>query len=290
VVYGLVGLKTHAKICLVVRREDDGIRRYVHLGTGNYNDTTAKIYVDTGYFTSKESFGQDCSSLFNTLTGYSKMARWNKIAVAPVTLRTAFLRLVENETVNVLSGKPGGITLKLNSLSDTEVIQALYNASHAGVKIKLLVRGICCLKTGITGVSENIEVSGIVDRFLEHDRIFYFENGGNPRIFLSSADLMPRNLDRRVEVLFPIDDAALKMELLEILRISFSDNTKRRVQRPDGKYKKPSHRGQPAVNSQQAYYDHVTAAYDKAMDTAKRDIFRPVESKNLKSHENLISP
>jgi polyphosphate kinase len=276
VVYGLAGLKTHCKICLVVRREDDGIRRYVHLGTGNYNDATAKIYVDSGYFTCKEAFGQDCSMLFNTLTGYSKDSQWKKIAVAPVTLRKAFLRLIETEAANAKEGKPSGISVKMNSLSDAEIIQALYRASRAGVEIRLLIRGICCLKAGLPGVSENIEVSSIVDRFLEHDRILYFENAGSPKLFLSSADWMPRNLDRRVEVLFPIEDADLKRELTEILALSFSDNIKRRVQQPNGQYKKTVRKGRvSAVRSQFAFYERVERVYDAAKEMERRDAFRP---------------
>ena len=265
VVYGLVGLKTHCKICLVVRREDDGIRRYVHMGTGNYNDATAKIYADTGYFTCKEAFGRDGSTLFNALTGYSKVTNWQKIAAAPLTLRAGFIRLIRNEVKNASEGKPAGISAKMNSLSDPEMVKLLYEASCGGVKMKLLVRGICCLRAGLSGESENIEVSSIVDRFLEHDRIYVFENGGNPRVFLSSADMMPRNLDRRVETLFPIEDAALKKSLIDELELSFSDNVKRRVMQQDGSYKKPGANGRVKIRSQYKAYENAAGDYEEAV-------------------------
>jgi len=255
VVYGLVGLKTHCKMCLVVRQEDSGIRRYVHLGTGNYNDSTAKIYTDLGFFTSKETFGEDVSALFNVLTGYSKVTNWGKIAVAPKTLRQTFLSCIEGEILNASLGKEALIIAKMNSLVDVEIIQALYKASMAGVKIKLIVRGICCLKAGIENVSENITVVSVVDKFLEHSRIYYFENAGEPRIFLSSADLMPRNLDRRVEVAFPIDDRDLKERLFEILEITLSDTEKLRIQNPDGTYSKIDRRGREHVRSQDKFYE-----------------------------------
>jgi polyphosphate kinase len=276
-----VGLKTHCKVCLVVRREDDGIRRYVHLGTGNYNDTTAKIYVDTGYFTCKEAFGQDSSMLFNALTGYSKVTDWRKFAVAPLTLREVFLRLIETEARNAAAGRPAAITARMNGLSDVGIIQALYTASAAGVTIHLLVRGICCLKTGLPGISENITVSSIVDRYLEHSRIFIFENNGQPKVYLTSADWMIRNLDRRVEVLFPIEDDTLREELIGILTLSLSDNRKRRVLQPDGSYRKPTRaetRGQPGVQSQLALYKQAARAYDDARENVRgTEVFKPVE-------------
>ena len=276
VVYGLVGLKTHCKVLLVVRREDDGIRRYVHMGTGNYNDATAKIYTDIGFFTCRETFGQDSSTLFNVLTGYSKTINWRKFSVAPLTLRSAFMRLIEQETLNAQNGLPASITARMNSLSDMEIIKTLYRASMAGVKIRLLVRGICCLKTGLPGISENIEVFSIVDRFLEHSRIFSFENAGNPRVYLSSADWMPRNLDQRVEVLFPIEEPGLRDELMEMLELSLSDNVKRRMMQPDGTYKKLVRQGKPAVHSQLVFYKQALQAYNDAQEEVKRDVFRPV--------------
>ncbi len=256
VVYGLVGLKTHCKLCLVVRKEEDGIRRYIHLGTGNYNDSTAKIYTDLGYFTCKESFGQDVSSLFNVLTGYSSNNNWNKLAVAPFNLRQNFLRFIHNEAQNARNGKPAGIVAKLNSLVDEEIIRALYSASQAGVPIRLIVRGICCLKTG-TEYSENIVVMSIVDRFLEHSRIYYFENAGNPKIFLSSADWMPRNLDRRVEVSFPIDEPALVARIANILHCTQNDTVKLRLLQPDGSYEKVDRRGKESIQSQLMFYQEA---------------------------------
>ncbi|MCL1844838.1 MAG: polyphosphate kinase 1 [Defluviitaleaceae bacterium] len=249
VIYGLVGLKTHCKICLVVRREDDAIRRYMHLSTGNYNESTAKIYTDIGLFTCRDSFGQDTTQLFNLLTGYSKITEWKKFFVAPATLRTELSRLIEAEIRNAVKGKPAEITAKMNSLTDIEMIRLLYRASQAGVKIRLLVRGICCLRPGIPGVSDNIQVSSIIDRYLEHSRVFIFENGGKKRVYLSSADLMERNLMRRVEVVFPIEDEKLQREIIKILEISLADNVKRRIAAPDGTYNRASRRGQP-VHSQ----------------------------------------
>ena len=264
VIYGLVGLKTHCKMCLVVRKEDDAIRRYVHLGTGNYNEQSAKIYTDLGFFTCRETFGQDASVLFNVLTGYSKTTDFQKFAVAPVSLRQTFLKLIETETVNANEGKPAAITARMNSLTDVEIIRALYTASIAGVKIKLLVRGTCCLKPGIPGVSENISVSSIVDRYLEHSRIFIFESGGSQRVFLSSADWMTRNLNRRVEVLFPIEDEELKQELKTQLLLSLSDNVKRREVGPDGVYVRPGRRGKEAIHSQMEHHKRTAENCSKA--------------------------
>jgi len=267
VIYGLIGLKTHCKVCLVVRREDDAIRRYLHLGTGNYNESTAKIYTDIGLFTCRETFGQDASVLFNVLTGYTKSMDWQKFAVAPRTLRPAFLRLVEQERLNALAGKPAGITARMNSLSDVQLINALYEASQAGVKIHLLVRGICCLKSGIKGVSENITVTSIIDRYLEHSRIFIFENAGRKRVYLSSADWMARNLDRRIEVLFPIDDETLKKEISDILELSISDNFKGRVQSSDGTYHRPSRRGKVTIHSQMLHHERAKLSYKTIVET-----------------------
>jgi len=271
VIYGLVGLKTHCKICLVVRREDDdAIRRYMHLSTGNYNEATAKIYTDIGLFTCKETFGQDASNLFNVLTGYSKVTDWQKFAVAPGNMRAAFLRLIQEEILFAESGQKAEITAKMNSLSDVEMIQALYKASAAGVRIRLLVRGTCCLRTGLPGISDNITVSSIVDRYLEHNRIFIFGGGGQTRVYLSSADWMTRNLDRRVEVLFPIEDPVLQEELISQLEISFADNVKRRELLPDGSYQKPGRRGRPAVQSQ---FEHHKRAEGSSVEASVADRF-----------------
>jgi len=264
VIYGLVGLKTHCKVCLVVRQEEEAIRRYMHLSTGNYNETTAKVYTDTGYFTCRESFGQDASNLFNVLTGYSKTTDWQKFAVAPAILRSNFLRLINDEIAIAKAGGAAEITAKMNSLSDGEMIRALYAASQVGVKIRLLVRGICCLRAGVEGVSENISVSSIVDRYLEHNRIFIFGGGGTSKVFLSSADWMSRNLDRRVEVLFPIEDAELKREIIDELELSLADNVKRRVQSSDGSYAKVSRRGKTPVQSQIVRHHKLTQRYADA--------------------------
>ncbi len=276
VIYGLVGLKIHCKICLVVRNDDDGIRRYIHLGTGNYNDSTAKIYTDLGFFTCKESFGKDISTLFNLLTGYSANMDWNKISVAPATLRKTLLKLIENETKNAQAGKSAGITAKMNAIGDQEIIKALYKASMAGVKIKLIVRGICCLKAGIEGISDNITVVSIVDRFLEHSRIFLFENEGNPKIYLSSADWRTRNLDRRVEVAFPIESPPLKQRLIELLNYTLQDTVKLRVQQPDGSYVRVDRRGKESLHSQLLFYELSQKRVAKNKEDKKPEMFRPI--------------
>lgn len=198
-----MGLKTHSKIALVVRREEEGICRYVHLGTGNYNDSTAKLYTDCGIFTCSEAIGEDATAVFNMLSGYSEPLSWNRLVVAPIWLRKRFLKLIERETKYAVAGKTAKIVAKMNSLCDRDIIAALYEASAAGVQIDLVVRGICCLKVGIPKISENIRVRSIVGNFLEHSRIFYFYNDGQDEIYMGSADWMPRNLDRRVEIIFP---------------------------------------------------------------------------------------
>jgi len=274
VVYGLVGLKTHCKICLVVRREDETIRRYMHLSTGNYNEATAKFYTDVGFFTCREAFGQDASNLFNVLTGYSKATDWHKFAVAPGNMRATFLRLIHEEILFAERGQKAEITAKMNSLSDVEIIRALYKASAAGVRIRLLVRGICCLRAGLPGASENISVSSIVDRYLEHNRVFVFGGGGQTKVYLSSADWMTRNLDRRVEVLFPIEDADLQAELIDQLEISFADNVKRREMLPDGSYQRPGRRGRLAVQSQFEHHKRAEESFVEASVTPETDRFR----------------
>ncbi|MCM1024847.1 MAG: RNA degradosome polyphosphate kinase [Roseburia sp.] len=253
VIYGLVGLKTHSKITLVVRREEDGIRRYVHLGTGNYNDATAKLYTDIGLLTCSEAIGEDATAVFNMLSGYSEPLVWNKLSIAPLWLKDKFLYLIDRERQHAEAGHPARIVAKMNSLCDRDVIAALYAANAAGVKIDLIVRGICCLKTGIKGVSENITVRSIVGNFLEHSRIFYFENGGQYEIYCGSADWMPRNLERRVEILFPIDRPELKEELLHILQCQLKDNVKASVLQEDGTYEKVDKRGKSRFQSQEAF-------------------------------------
>ncbi len=252
VIYGLVGLKTHSKITLVVRREEDGIRRYVHLGTGNYNDSTAKLYTDTGLFTSSRPFGEDATAVFNMLSGYSEPLAWNKLAVAPLWLRGKFMECIARETAHAKDGGEARIIAKMNSLCDAKIIAALYEASCAGVKIDLIIRGICCLKVGIKGVSENITVRSIVGNYLEHARIFYFYNQGHEDIFMGSADWMPRNLDKRVEILFPVEQTDLKEKVKHILDIQLRDNVKTRLKKPDGSYEFLRNSEEP-INSQEYF-------------------------------------
>jgi len=250
VTYGLIGLKTHCKITLVVRKELEGINRYVHMSTGNYNETTARLYTDIGLFTSDKQIGSDASALFNRLTGYSDQPSLYVFNAAPFDLRKKIIELIKNEIEMSTPYKPGSIIIKLNSLVDSEIIKLLYKASCSGVKIHLIIRGICCLRPGIGGVSENIRVISIVDRYLEHSRILYFYNGGREDIFLSSADLMERNLDRRVELIFPVNDKELKERLKSILEIYLKDNIKARELNKDGRYSKINKRNKKPVHSQ----------------------------------------
>jgi polyphosphate kinase len=258
VVYGLVGLKTHAKICLVVRKERDGITRYVHMATGNYNGVTARIYTDIGYFTSDPIIGAEASRLFNALTGYTGKDEYKKLLVAPETMRQQILARVERELERHQQHKDGYIAFKVNALVDKPCIQALYRASQAGVKIDLQVRGMCCLRPGLPGVSENITVTSIVGRFLEHSRIFYFRNGGQEEILLGSADLMPRNLDGRVEALFPVEDPRLRDTLRDhILGTHLKDTVQARRLLPDGRYERVRPKGgDPGLNSQLWMLEH----------------------------------
>lgn len=264
VVYGLSGLKTHCKILLVVRREEDGIRRYVHMGTGNYNDSTARIYTDMGVMTCKEPYGSDASSLFNVLTGYSRPPRYNRFVTAPIDMRPFFREMIEGEIACAAQGLPSGITAKVNSLVDPEIIELLYKASQAGVPVKLIVRGICCLIPGVPGLSENITVHSIVGQLLEHSRIFRFECGGKPRIWMGSADWMQRNLDHRVELVFPIE-AELMPRAEEILEVMWSDNVNTRVMQPDTSYQLVDRRGSRKLNnSHRTFSDMAKAASQKA--------------------------
>ena len=250
VIYGLVGLKTHSKITLVVRKEDEEIKRYVHLGTGNYNDSTAKLYTDMGLFTCDEAIGSDATAVFNMLSGYSEPENWNKLLVAPYWLKEGFYAMIDREIQHAKEGKEARIVAKMNSLNHKGMIQKLYEASMAGVKIDLIVRGICCLKVGIPGISDNITVRSIVGEFLEHSRIFYFYNDGAEDIFLGSADWMSRNLERRVEIVFPIEDEELKEQVKEVLKIQLSDTLQANVYMPDGTYHKVDRRGKVSLNSQ----------------------------------------
>ena len=278
VIYGLVGLKTHSKITLVVRLEEDGIRRYVHLGTGNYNDATAKLYTDIGLLTCSQSIGEDATAVFNMLSGYSEPLHWNKLSLAPLWLREKFLELIGRERDNALAGKEAKIIAKMNSLCDKEICDALYDASRAGVKIELIVRGICCVRTGIAEVSENITVRSIVGNFLEHSRIYYFWNDGKEEVYCASADWMPRNLDRRVEILFPIDNDGLKNKIIEMLKVMLSDNVKAQIMQPDGTYERIDRRGKVLLCAQD-YFTEEAKEYVKK--TEKKDensrVFIPAE-------------
>ncbi len=238
VVYGLVGMKTHCKLALVVRREVEGIRRYAHLGTGNYHPSTARLYTDFGLFTCQPDLAGDCAELFNLLTGVSKFPGMNKLLVAPFTLHETMVELIERESENAKAGRPSGITARMNALVDQEIIESLYRASCAGVPVKLLVRGICVLKPGVPGVSENIEVRSVVGRFLEHSRAFLFENAGSPLIYFASADWMPRNFFRRVETCFPVEDPALRAQVEEVLKLYWLDNVKSSRLLPSGAYER----------------------------------------------------
>ncbi len=285
VIYGLLGLKTHSKITLVVRREEDGIRRYVHLGTGNYNDSTAKLYTDCGLMTCNPLVGEDATAVFNMLSGYSEPLSWNRLAVAPIWLRNHFVRLIRREAANAREGRKAKIIAKMNSLCDKEIIAELYEASCAGVKIDLIIRGICCLKAGIPGLSENIAVRSIVGNFLEHSRIFYFENDGMAQLYMGSADWMPRNLDKRVEIVFPVEDEVLKGEVFHILEVELEDNVKAHILQPDGSYEKPDKRGKILVNSQEQFCQeavHMAKEVRKKIDPDPMTtrVFIPVESEN----------
>ena len=250
VIYGLVGLKTHSKITLVVRREEDGIRRYVHLGTGNYNDATAKLYTDIGLLTCSPSIGEDATAVFNMLSGYSEPLSWNKLSLAPLWLKDRFLHLINREKKNAMAGREGHIIAKVNSLCDKDIIEALYEAAAEGVKIELIVRGICCLKTGLPGIGNNITVRSIVGNFLEHCRIFYFANDGKPEYYCASADWMPRNLERRVEIMFPVEKPQLREKLMHILTMQLKDTVKAHLLMPDGSYEKVDRRGKGIINAQ----------------------------------------
>ncbi len=280
VIYGLLGLKTHSKITLVVRREEDGIRRYVHLGTGNYNDSTAKLYTDCGILTCHPQIGEDATAVFNMMSGYSEPLHWNQLVVAPIWLRKRFLRMIKRETDHAKAGRNARIIAKVNSLCDRDIIAALYEASCAGVKIDLIVRGICCLKAGILGLSENIAVRSIVGNFLEHIRIFYFENDEAPEVYMGSADWMPRNLDRRVEIVFPVLDEGLKEKAVHILRVQLDDNVKAHVLQPDGSYAKIDRRGKVLLCAQERFCQEAVEAVRRqnALEEPEdRRVFIPVE-------------
>ncbi|MBZ6008769.1 RNA degradosome polyphosphate kinase [Leuconostoc gelidum subsp. aenigmaticum] len=265
VVYGLRGLKTHAKVVLVVRREDDTIRRYVHLGTGNYNDVTANFYTDLGLLTSDSELGADVASIFNILTGYSDPGYFHQLHMSPDGIREFIYEQIDNEIANAKAGKAAGIKMKFNSLSDERMIRHLYQASQAGVKVSLIIRGITMLKVGIPEVSETIEVHSIVGRFLEHSRIYSFENDGNPKVYLSSADLMTRNLDRRVELLFPLKNDHLRDKVLTIFQTMWHDNVKTRVLQQNGSFEKKDRRGVMALDAQEMFTQNILVQQNNQM-------------------------
>jgi len=251
VVYGLLNLKTHCKVCLLIRKEAEGIRRYAHLGTGNYNAGTARLYTDMGLFTSRDAIVEDASDLFNYLTGYSHQHQFRELLVAPVSMRTGLTQLIERETTAAAAGLPARIIIKVNAITDAEMVRLLYRASQAGVHVDLIVRGVCVLRPGVPGVSENITVRSIVGRFLEHSRIFWFANGGAPQIYIGSADIMERNLDRRVEVLCPVVSPAMVSHLHDVvLSAYFRDTARCRVLTSDGRYVAPDESDAPGINSQ----------------------------------------
>ena len=276
VIYGIRGLKVHAKCCLVVRRTSQGIRRYVHIGTGNYNHRTARLYTDVGLLTSSPDVGVDASAFFNALTGYSDPPRMRKLVMSPFQMRDRVLKLIERETRRAMDGQPAFIRAKMNALVDERVIEALYRASRAGVRVRLNVRGICVLRPGVKGLSENIDVVSVVGRFLEHARLYHFHNGGEDDVYLSSADWMPRNLDRRIELMAPIEAPDCRKRALEALDALFTDNVKGRRLSADGTWKVPA---KPAVDApfvaQLALYEHARRSWEKR-ESASPDTFVPL--------------
>ena len=253
IIYGVRGLKTHAKICLIMRREAGHMVRYMHFGTGNYNENTAKLYTDISYLTCRPELGEDASAFFNTVTGRSRFQHFGRLSMAPFGIRERLLTLIESEAERAGQGEVAEIMLKMNALEDREMIEALYKASRAGVKIRLNVRGICCLRPGVKGLSENIRVVSIIDRYLEHARIFYFRQGGSPAVFIASADFMQRNLSKRVELLIPIEDNSARKRLIAILEMHFSDNTQARLLQADGTYVARALDSGKAIRSQEAF-------------------------------------
>lgn len=274
IIYGVRGLKTHAKVCLVMRREAGRMVRYMHFGTGNYNETTAKLYTDISYLTCREEYGGDASAFFNTVTGRSRFGRFEKISMAPFGLRERLIAMIRSETDRARQGEEAEIMLKMNALEDRQMIAALYEASRSGVKIRLNVRGICCLRPGLKGLSDNIRVISIIDRHLEHARIFYFRQGGRPTVFISSADFMKRNLSKRVELLVPIDDSAARKRLVQILETHFADNTQARLLKTDGSYVCLRPDGGKRLCSQETF----------AKDAARRARQRPLAPDVLAPH------
>ena len=260
-----------------MRREEDGIKRYVHLGTGNYNDVTARLYTDTGILTASDSIGEDATAVFNMLSGYSEPASWNKLAVAPIWLKNTVLELIHREAENAKAGKQAHIIAKMNSLCDPKVMEALYEASNAGVKIELIIRGICCLRAGVPGLSENITVRSIVGDFLEHARILYCYNDGFEEIYMGSADWMPRNLDKRVEIMFPVEDAETKAKAKHILDVQLADTLKAYILQPDGTYEKQDLRGKEKISAQETFCKEATEGAKKEKESREdKRVFEPI--------------
>jgi polyphosphate kinase len=274
VVYGVRGLKTHAKVCLIVRREPQGIQRYVHFGTGNYNEVTARIYSDVSLMTTDPDLGADAVSFLNAITGYSQPQKYRKLEAAPIGLRDRLLEMIRIETERARQGDPARIMMKVNALVDTPLIDALYEASQAGVQVRLNVRGICCLVPGVAGLSDNIEVVSIVDRFLEHARILYFLHGGDERVFISSADWMPRNLDRRVELLVPVEDPHCRRRLTQALETYFQDNVKARRLLSDGSHVRLTSSGSDPLRAQEQLFLEAKAAVKQA-EQQRATVFEP---------------
>ena len=278
VIYGLVGLKTHSKITLIVRRDEDRIRRYVHLGTGNYNDITASVYTDFGLMTCSEGIGVDASEFFNMLSGYSAPLTWHKLIMAPFWLRAGLSRRIDREKRHAQMGKPAKIIAKINSLVDPDLITALYQASQAGVKIDLIVRGICCLRPGVAGLSDNITVRSIIGRFLEHSRIFYFYNDGEEDLYLASADWMPRNLDRRIELMFPIEDKHVWQKVMDVLENQLADTERSWLMDQDGQYTRVDRRGKMHLDCQQYFCEQAIAISRQATDLPLSQTLTPIRS------------
>ena len=276
VIYGVLGLKTHAKVCVVIRREPQGFQRYVHFGTGNYNEITSRFYTDISYFTARSAYGADAVACFNAICGYSQPQDFSQLSIAPIAMRQKLLEMIHVERTRCEMGHEAKIYAKMNSLVDPTIIKALYDASQAGVEIKLNIRGICCLRPGVAGLSENITVLSIVDRYLEHSRIMYFHHGGDERVFISSADWMPRNLDRRIELLVPVEDARCRKAVVEILKTSFADTAKGRILQPDGTWT----RAADGTNRAQAVFHEQAVEAAQAAAKARRTVFVPHQAPN----------
>jgi polyphosphate kinase len=272
IIYGVAGLKTHAKVCLVMRRESGRLMRYMHFGTGNYNEATAKLYTDISVLTCRAEFGSDASSFFNTVTGRSRFVHFEKISMAPFGLRERLVSLIRSEGERARQGEAAEIMLKMNALEDREMIEALYEASRAGVKIRLNIRGICCLRPGVKGLSENISVVSIIDRYLEHARIFWFRQGGKNAVFIASADFMNRNLSKRVELLVPVEDKEARKRLTHILETHFKDTSRGRVLRSDGTWVIPSLPSTKVVRSQEVF---AKEAAKRAKQNTAADVLVP---------------